>query len=166
PHRRLDAGRCLGWVTMAPGTIVARRAAFGTRTLPHLGEFFRCSITVIRFALLDQFLGDLAMALGTGELRHGLAVPGEAEPGKAVQNGRRGRFRRALAVGILDAQQHLAAGMLGIEPVEQRSARAAYMQVTGRGGGKTGDHCLRHESLAAERWRRRPGWIWVASHVA
>src|SRR5690606_29333859 len=98
PHRRLDAGRCLGWVTMAPGTIVTRRATFGTRTLAHLGEFFRCSITVIRFALLDQFLGDLAMALGTGELRHGLAVPGEAEPGKAVQNGRRGRFRRALAV--------------------------------------------------------------------
>jgi hypothetical protein len=43
---------------------------------------------------------------------------------------------RALAVGVLDAQQELAAGVAGVEPVEQRRARAADMQEAGGRGGK------------------------------
>jgi hypothetical protein len=47
--------------------------------------------------------------------------------------------RRALAVGVLDAQQHLAAGVPRKEPVEQRRARATDVQVAGRGGREAGD---------------------------
>ena len=50
---------------------------------------------------------------------------------------------RAGLVGILDAQQELAAVVAGEQPVEQRRARPADMQESGRGGGKTGDDtCL------------------------
>ena len=51
---------------------------------------------------------------------------------------------RARAVGVLDAQQELAAVVAGEQPVEQRGARAADMQEAGRRGGEAGDdgHCV------------------------
>ena len=47
------------------------------------------------------------------------------------------------AVGVLDAQQEPAAVMAGIEPVEQRGAGAADMQIARGRGGEAGDdgHC-------------------------
>ena len=50
----------------------------------------------------------------------------------------------ALAVGILDAQQELAAGVAGVEPIEQRRARPADMQVAGGRGRKARDDGLGH----------------------
>ena len=44
--------------------------------------------------------------------------------------------RRALQVGILNAQNQSSAKMTGKEPVEKRSAGASYMQIAGRGGSK------------------------------
>ena len=86
------------------------------------------------------------MALGALELAHRLAVPVEAEPAQPVENGVDRLRRRALAVGVLDAQQELAADVLGVEPVEQRRARAADVQEAGRRGGEAGDD-LRHGKL-------------------
>ena len=43
----------------------------------------------------------------------------------------------------LDAE-HLAAGVLGIEPVEERGTRAADMQIAGRRGCKTRDDRFAH----------------------
>ena len=63
-------------------------------------------------------------------------MPSQREP---VENGVDGGLRGALAVGVLDSQQHLAAAAAGVEPVEQRGARAADMQKTGGRGGETGD---------------------------
>ena len=48
-------------------------------------------------------------------------------------------LRRALAVGVLDPQQHLAAAAARVEPVEQRGAGAADVEEAGRGGGEAGD---------------------------
>src|SRR5947209_13996921 len=77
------------------------------------------------------------MAPGAGKLMHDIAVPIEAEPLQAVNDRGDRRVRRALAIGILDAQEHLAAGLLRIKPVEQSRARAADMQEARRRRGKT-----------------------------
>ena len=78
------------------------------------------------------------MARRARELEDDLAVPVEAEPGQPVENGGDGRIGRALAVGVLDPQQHLAAGVARIKPVEQRGAGAADMQKAGRATGRNG----------------------------
>ena len=46
---------------------------------------------------------------------------------------------RALAVGVLDAQEERSAEPAGVEPVEQGRARAADVQEAGRGGREAGD---------------------------
>ena len=76
---------------------------------------------------------------GAGELVDNVAVPIEAEPFHAVDDGVDGGLGGALAVGVLDAQHHLAAMAPGVEPVEKRRARAANMQKAGGRGRKTGD---------------------------
>ena len=78
------------------------------------------------------------MARRTLELRDRLALPVEAEPGQAVEDRLRGRVGRTLAVCVLDAQQHRAAGVSGIEPVEQRRARAADVQDSRSARGQSG----------------------------
>src|ERR1700727_1313208 len=83
------------------------------------------------------------MALGALELADRLAVPIETEPFQPIENRVHGSLRGALPVGVLDAQQELAAEALGVEPVEQRRARAADMQEAGRRGREAGDD-LRH----------------------
>ena len=87
----------------------------------------------------EQALGDLAVPLGAGELVDDVAVPVEAEPAQPVEDRVDRRLGRALAVGVLDAQQHLAAEAAGIEPVEQGRARAADMEEAGGRGREAGD---------------------------
>ena len=50
----------------------------------------------------------------------------------------RRRIGAALAVGVLDAQQELAAVVAGEQVVEQRGAGAADVQQAGRAGGEAG----------------------------
>ena len=68
-------------------------------------------IAAIGLALGKQLLGHLAMTLGAGELIDGLAVPVELEPAQAIEDGEDRAFGRARPVGVLDAEQHLAARM-------------------------------------------------------
>ena len=74
--------------------------------------------------------------------------------------------RGALAVGVLDAQQELAAGVAGIEPVEQRRARPADVQEAGGRGSEAGDDGFAHvpalvrimgEGLEPNARRYKPG---------
>src|SRR3546814_19903482 len=72
------------------------------------------------------------MAPGARELVDRVAIPVEPEPAHPVED----RVDRGLggagAVGILDAQQELAAVVAREQPVEQRGARAADMEETRR----------------------------------
>src|SRR3546814_1152250 len=74
----------------------------------------------------------LGMAPGARELVDRVAIPVEPEPAQPVED----RVDRGLggagAVGILDAQQELAAVVAREQPVEQRGARAADMEETRR----------------------------------
>ena len=59
-------------------------------------------------------------------------VPVEAEPAQAVDDPRDHLPRRSLGVGVLDAQHERAAMPPREQPVEERRARAADVQVAGR----------------------------------
>ena len=69
---------------------------------------------------------------------HADQVPGP-EPFHPVDDGVDRRLGGALTVGVLNAQHHFAAMASGVEPVEERRARAANVQKTGGRGRKSGD---------------------------
>src|SRR5581483_6596734 len=81
-------------------------------------------------------------------------VPVDAEPAEAVEDRlQRGRVI-AVFVGVVDAQDELAAVLAREQPVEQRRALPADVQVAGRARGKTGTN---HEQV-------RPGKLGPPSH--
>ena len=90
------------------------------------------------------------MTIRALKLADRLAVPIQPQPFEPVENRLDRGLRRALAVGVLDAQQELAAEALGVEPVEQRGARAADVQKAGRRRRETGDDLRHHATLAKE----------------
>src|SRR5262249_28265497 len=63
-------------------------------------------------------------------------VPLESEPPHAVEDPFHHFVRRSLDVGVCEAQHEHAAVAAGEEPVEERGARTADMQVTGRRGSE------------------------------
>jgi hypothetical protein len=84
------------------------------------------------------------VAGGTAELVDDIAVPIEFEPFQSVEDCGDGRLSRALAIGILDPQQHLAAALFGVEPVEQRGSGSPDMEKACGRGGKAGDDGIGH----------------------
>ena len=165
--RRLEAdhgpgaGRRLGRIAVAPAAVVAHGAALGFCRLAHRRQFLRRRVTAIGLAFGQELFGDLAVPGGAAELVDGLAVPFDAEPAQPVENGRDCGVGRAFAVGILDPQQHLAAALAGIEPVEKGGARAADMEESGRRGRKAGDDGFGHF-----RWFDRSGRGWLAGPLS
>ena len=85
-------------------------------------------------------------------------VPVEAKP-LEIRLDRLGEFRpRALAIGVVEAQQEPPAGLAREEPIDQRGAGIAEMQPPGRAGRETDlGHRLRalqdpHPPIALRRW--------------
>src|SRR5262249_25045173 len=133
-------------VAVAPAPVVELRAALAARGFAHLGELLGGRVAVIGLALRQQLLRHLAMARGTGELVDRLPVPRDAEPGEPLEDRVDCGLGRALAVGVLDPQQHLAATAARVEPVEQRRARSADVEEAGRGGSKARDDGVWHRA--------------------
>ena len=67
-----------------------------------------------------------------------LLVPGEAEPAQAVEDGVDAGVGVALDVGVVQTQDHGAAVVAGVEPVEDEGARTAHMEKAG-GRGRESD---------------------------
>src|SRR5690242_4054588 len=128
---RLDAWRRGRRIAVAPGAVIAHRALLGLGLLAHCLQLLWAAVAAIGMPLGEQDLGDLAMARRPRILRHRLAVPVEAEPGQPIENGRDGLGRRTFAVGVLDAQKHLAARFPGKGPVEEGGPAAANMKKAG-----------------------------------
>ena len=80
------------------------------------------------------------MALAPAELRNRIAIPIEPEPRQAVHDGADRVLGGTGAVGILDPEQEFAAVVAGKEPIEERGAGAADMQIAGWGWCKTRDN--------------------------
>jgi hypothetical protein len=149
-QRRLEADRGLhtrgrlGGVAVSPQPVIETGAALGARFLAHIIELIRGGIAAVGLAAGEQLFRHLAVARGPGELVDDLAVPIELEPFQAVQDGVDRLLGRSLPVGVLDPQQHLAAELAGVEPVEQRRAGSPDMEKAGRRGGKAGDDWSGH----------------------
>ena len=79
-----------------------------------------------------DYYESLGVPRGAGKLVGDVAVPIEAQPAEAVEDRRDRGFGRAGAVGVLDAKQVLAAMVLGEQPVEERSAGAADVDLPAR----------------------------------
>jgi hypothetical protein len=77
------------------------------------------------------------VALG---LEDGLFIGREPEPLHALEDRLHGGVGRALAVGVLDAQQEAPRVLPGEQVREQRGAGAADVQEARGAGGKAGDH--------------------------
>ena len=58
-------------------------------------------------------------------------VPTEVEPLQAFENRIDGSVGIAFDVGVVEAENHGAAVVAGVEPVENKRARAAHVQKTG-----------------------------------
>jgi hypothetical protein len=89
-----------------------------------LGQFLLASCSSDRLPALEQLVRDLGVAGPELRLVIFVAVPIEAEPAHPVEDRVDRVLGRARLVGILDAQQELAAVVAGEQPVEQRRARA------------------------------------------
>src|SRR5262249_31266351 len=128
---RLDPGAGLGGGAITPTPVVELCAAFAPRPPAHLVEVLLGGGAAIGPAGGPQPLSHLAVRRGAGELVDDVAVPFDPEPGQPVED-RGNRLRGgALAVGVLDSQQHPASPSSRIEPIEQRGPRAAYMEEAG-----------------------------------
>jgi hypothetical protein len=111
-------------------------------------ELLRRTEAEIRMAAVQQFI-----RVGRVEVKpFGLAirpvqaadvgplVPVEAEPPQILENAGFRLARRALGVGVLDAENERAVLAVRKQPVEQRRARVAHMEVAGGAGGETNSH--------------------------
>ena len=145
PDRGLHADRRFRGIAIAPQAVIEARAALGARFLAHRRKFLRRRIAAIGLAAGQQLLGNLAVACGPVELVDDLAIPIEPEPFQPVQNGVDGFPGRSLPVGVLDAQQHLAAAPARVKPVEQRRAGSSDVEKACRRGSKAGDDGIGHE---------------------
>jgi hypothetical protein len=136
PHDIGRSGGRFGRIAVAPAAIIAHRQLFLTLFSAHRFQFFGSGEAFIRMAVGEQVSRDFGMARGAGKLHHNLAVPIEIEPFHAFDNCFDCIIGGARTVCIFDAQQEFSTHVAGIEPVVERGARAADMEVACGGGRK------------------------------
>jgi hypothetical protein len=89
-------------------------------------------------------------------LPHHVAVPGKAQPGEVLEDGRLEFGPAAAGVDVLDAQQETAAGGAGGVMGEDGGKGVAAMRQAGGRGGEAADERLRRVVQAAvlgRAWR-------------
>ena len=123
-------------LAVAPAAVIAHRLLVGALLCAHRLELFGRGVAFVGVPMGEKNVRDFGVPLGPLRLEHRLLVKGEAEPVEPFDDLVDRVLRGALRVGILDPQQRLAAVVAGVEPVEQRGARAAEMQVAGRRWGE------------------------------
>ena len=156
--------------TVAPAAIVPQRQLLRPLFVAHRFELLGRGVALVGMALVEQLLCNLRMTLRPVGLEQGRRVVVETEPIQPVDDLVDGILRGSLAIGVFDPQQRLAAMMAGKEPVEQRSARAADVEIScgrrreagddrhGRGRGAVARGFACHLSLVPFQvgsWRRR-----------
>src|SRR6185369_9836079 len=119
---------------LSAGALVTRRAAFGGSSRATLLELSFGAKTIVSVSGGQQFGRALAIHFQPLSLMVRTLVPVEAEPAHALQNPLDHLGRRALEVGVFNAQDKRAAVMTSEQPVKQRGTGAAYVQIAcGRG---------------------------------
>ena len=131
PDDRVDAGRRVGRIPVAPAAVVTHRPAVGARLLAHRLQFFGRGVAAVGVSGGQQLLGHLAMPVGPRELGHRLAVPVQTQPPQTLQDRVDGLLGGPFLVGIFDAQQEAAVAAARVQPVEQRRACPTDVQEAG-----------------------------------
>ncbi len=120
----------------AAAAVVTEAGLLGGGSCPLGVEFRPGAEAVVGLARVQQ-LPDVGLVLfEVCALEEGALVPGDAEPGEAVEDHLGVGVGAPLPVGILDPQHHRAAGLPGVQPVEERGAGAANVEIPGRGWGE------------------------------
>jgi hypothetical protein len=112
--------------------------------LAHPLQPLLAAIAAVGVAVFNQPIGPmpvdrqaLALEIGAVVAAHQRPlVPLAAQPAQARAEIVQGILHQPLLVGVLDAQDELAVTVAGKEPVEQRRAGRADVQVAGRAGGE------------------------------
>jgi hypothetical protein len=81
---------------------------------------------------VQQPQGVALVPLDVPALIRDLLVPIQAEPAQSLEDGAGAFLGAPGAIGVLDAEQELAAVTTDVEPVEERGSGAADMEVAGR----------------------------------
>src|SRR5205823_4410067 len=147
-HARRDAPLDLILRQTIAAPVVAERLSALLRVLAPLLELRRRTEAAIRSAALEQPARIRLVALEVRALVDDLLVPRQAEPLESLEDRARALFRAARLVGVLDTEEELPAVVLHVQPVEQRGARAAYVEVAGGTGGKS--ETIRHRGVRRE----------------
>ena len=121
-----------------PPLLPPRRLALG-------GRLFGRRVVAVREPPVEQLghrgpvaCGPLRLVVRRVRAAHlGPLVPVDAQPAEAVQNRPQRRLDVALAVGVVDAQDELPPVPAREQPVEQRRADPADVQVAGRAGSES-----------------------------
>ncbi len=71
-----------------------------------------------------------------------LFVPGETQPAQSLEDGLDAGLGVALDIGVVQAQHQGSVVAARKEPIEDKGARSAHVQITGRRGSKTDAGCL------------------------
>ena len=154
---RVDPRVRLGCADATAGPRVARRQA-GRDCRAAIGfELIGRTETVIGALAGEQFLGVRAvqvqpLGLSIGSVRPAdlrSFVPVQAKPAEILEHARLGLVRRALDVRIFDTKDESATGVSRHQPVEQRRAGVAHVQMTGGTGCEADSHIW---SLVVGRW--------------
>ena len=117
--------------------IDGRRAARDLQTALAL-QFLRRLITGIEPTRRLERFGGMGIEVEALRLAH-LGVGRDAQPSKIDLNGLRVFFFRALKIGVVETQDEHAAMFAGEEIVQQRRARVADMNASGRRRGEADD---------------------------
>jgi hypothetical protein len=135
----LECGDLGGVERQAPAIVLPRGTALLGRLSCRL-KSFRRAVTVVGVTAGEEPLGHGTMpiqALGL-EIRPVIAanfrpfIPVEPQPTKSVEDAVHHLSRRSLEVRVLDAKHERAAVTAGEQPVEERGARAADVQIARR----------------------------------
>jgi hypothetical protein len=138
-QKKADRGRhaslhsCLHVAAAQPvaATIVAEPLcrAFSLRSLGI--ELLPGAEAPVRLTLYEEALGIGLVTGGVLSLEEWTLVPGDAQPGQAIQYDPRMLGRAALSVGVLDPEDVRAARVARKQPVEERRASAPDVEIAG-----------------------------------
>ena len=125
---------------LAAPTVVSRLLLARELRRAHLLELLLGAVAVIRLVFAEELRDHFRVAVEPARLVIRTLVVIEPEPGHAVEDHADGFIRRALAIGVLDPQDELAAQAARVQPAEKRGTHAADVQQTGRARGESGTH--------------------------
>ena len=148
PLAGLDPASASSARQRAAGAVVLRRSAGREIGLAVGVELLRRAEAVVRVIARQQLVGvrrvemqPLGLAIGTvraADVRP--LVPVEPEPAQVLEDALLRLARRSLGVGVLDAEDERAVLAVRQQPVEERRARVADVQLAGRAGSESDAH--------------------------